>query len=200
MRVHGLLAEKLGKQSIKVDESHGKIRRHRDLHRWSMAKWWSRGIFGCGFSWNGSKGSRGRARPQIYAWQRLASPLSSLHPHFFPLGSRSREPSHARKDISVALVGTYRQLPRGIVNYCPRPETFSAARTLRVEQSFYQPTWRFGEKEKRKKKRKEKEKLKDRSWNGEGHEQAYKSSLCAIYFYYRDIMLIDQLIISQALF
>ncbi|KAK1120960.1 hypothetical protein K0M31_010744 [Melipona bicolor] len=91
------------------------------------------GILGCGFSWKGSKGSRGRARPQIYAW------LAALQPHFFPLGSRA-EPSHARKDISVALVGTYRQLPRGIVNYCPRPETFSAARTFRVEQSFRQPT------------------------------------------------------------
>lgn len=54
---------------------------------------------------------------------------------FFSCSARALA-SHARMDISVALTGTYQRLPSGIVNYCPRPETFSGTWAFRVEQSF----------------------------------------------------------------
>lgn len=49
--------------------------------------------------------------------------------------------SHARMDISVALTGTYQRLSSGIVNYCPRPETFSGAFGLFEWNKRFQPMW-----------------------------------------------------------
>lgn len=70
-------------------------------------------------------------------------PFVSLLPLSSPFFPTAREPSHARKDISVALVGidTYRQLPRRHRKLLPKPpKLLTLLGLLRVEQSFRQPT------------------------------------------------------------
>lgn len=122
--------------------------RHRDLHccHSRVQQWVFRGV---GFRGTAVKPTGvGADRRFMRSKGGLAGLL--LFIPFFSCSARALAlASHARMDISVALTSTYQRLPSGIVNYCPRPETFSGTFGLFEWNKRFQPTWFKWKKEKK---------------------------------------------------
>lgn len=126
--------------------------RHRNLHccHSRVQQWVFRGV---GFRGTAVKPAGvGADRRFMRSKGGLAGLL--LFIPFFSCSARALAlASHARMDISVALTGTYQRLSSGIVNYCPRPETFSGAFGLFEWNKRFQPMWFRWKKKKMQKKK-----------------------------------------------